>query len=195
MNLLVKNCKREIRLAFFLSFVCIMLLCILEYDVAKGTAISFPIELWIDGSNILDFFFPLIVTLPFTWMLYYEKKDGFIHYAAVRMDKKKYISRKILSGMLVVFIMTFVIYYSGLLMSVIVLKPETVIDDTHLYRYIWGTLQAEKPLLFGVAWCIWKAFIGSMICLFGYVFIRRLSYGPPIPRECRGSICPYPVSH
>ena len=169
MNLLVKKSKREILLAFFVSIVCITVLCIAEYGVAKGSAVNFPIELWIDGSNILDFFFPLIVTLPFTWTLYYEKKDGFINYAAMRMDKKKYIVRKILSGVLVVFVMTFVIYYSGLLVSVIVLKPETVVDDARLYEYILGTLQAEKPLLFGVAWCVWKAFIGSIICVFGYV--------------------------
>ena len=160
MNLLVKKSKREILLAFFVSIVCITVLCIAEYGVAKGSAVNFPIELWIDGSNILDFFFPLIVTLPFTWTLYYEKKDGFINYAAMRMDKKKYIVRKILSGVLVVFVMTFVIYYSGLLVSVIVLKPETVVDDARLYEYILGTLQAEKPLLFGVAWCVCKAFIG-----------------------------------
>ena len=169
MHLLIKVDKREIILAILVSIVCIIVLCIAEYGVAKGTAVSFPIELWIDGSNILDFFFPLIVTLPFTWTLYYEKKDGFINYAAMRMDKKKYIARKILSGMLIVFIMTFVIYYGGLLISVMFLKPEMVVDDAVLYRYLWGDLQAEKPLLFGAAWCVWKAFIGSVICAFGYM--------------------------
>jgi len=168
MKVLVKNSKREILLAFWVSIICIIVICLAENEVAKGTAVSFPIELWIDGCNILDFFFPLIVTLPFTWILYYEKKDGFINYAAMRMDKKKYIARKILSGVLVVFIMTFVIYYSGLLVSVIVLKPETIVDDARLYKYIGGTLQAEKPLLFGAVWCVWKAFIGAIISAFGY---------------------------
>ena len=94
MKVLVKNSKREILLAFWVSIICIIVICLAENEVAKGTAVSFPIELWIDGCNILDFFFPLIVTLPFTWILYYEKKDGFINYAAMRMDKKKYIARK-----------------------------------------------------------------------------------------------------
>lgn len=169
MKLLIKNAKWEILLAILVSAVCIIVLSTNEYEVAKGTAISFPIELWIDGSNIVDFFFPLIVTLPFTWMLFYEKKDGFLDYAAMRMDRKTYIIRKILSGMLVVFIMTFVIYYSGLLISVITLRPEMVMDDSSIYQYIGGTLQAEKPLLFGVAWCMWKSFVGTIICAFGYM--------------------------
>lgn len=134
MKVLAKKNKMEIILAIFMAVASIIVLCIAEYEVAEGTAVSFPIEMWIDGSSILDFFFPLIVTLPFTWMLYYEKKDGFINYATMRMNKKKYIVKKILSGMIVVFIMTFVIYYVGLLVSVMILKPKTVVEDAILYR-------------------------------------------------------------
>lgn len=166
---LIKKNMREILLSFMVSIAGIIVLCITEYVISQNTAVSFPIEIWIDGSNILDFFFPLIVTLPFSWMMYYEKKDGFINYASMRKERKKYLSGRIVSGMIDAFTVTFIIYYAGLLVAVLFLKPETLVNDNILYRYLWGHFQAENPLVFGLIWCAWKGIIGAIICAFSYL--------------------------
>ena len=165
----IKN-KQEVLLSFMVSAIGVIVLCMIESIVSNNTAISFPIETWIDGSEILDFFFPLFITMPFSWMIYYERKDGFINYASIRMGRKKYLLRKIISGMVSAFIVTFIIYYIGLLVAVLCLHPKTLVHDNILYRYLWGYFQANKPLIFGIIWCTWKGIIGSILCAFGYLF-------------------------
>ncbi len=166
---LIKNHEREIIISCIVSLLGIFVLCIAEYTISNNTAISFPIEIWIDGSKILDFFFPLLITLPFSWMMYYEKKDGFINYASMRKERSKYLFERIVSGMVSAFIVTFVIYYVGLMIAVLYLHPQTLVNDNILYRYLWGYFQANNPLVFGLIWCVWKGLVGSVICAFGYL--------------------------
>ncbi|MCD7826201.1 MAG: hypothetical protein LUH14_09615 [Clostridiaceae bacterium] len=150
------------------SLICVAVLIILEVYFSGNTAVAYPIELWIDSCSVLDFFFPLIVTLPFTWKLFYERKDGYMRYVAVRTDKSKYVIQKIISGMALVFVMVVVIYYSGLIAAVVFVEPQIMIEDKILYRYVFGEMQAENPLFFGLLWCAWKGFVGSIIAGFGY---------------------------
>lgn len=168
MRAVVHNLKKEIVLAIVVAVIGIAMLFAVEIMIAKGTAVNYNIEIWIDACSIIDFFFPLLVTLPFTWKLYFERKNGFLTYVSVRTDKRKYIIQKILSGVAAVFIMVFSIYYIGLIIAIFLVKPETVISDNILYKYIWGSIQAEKPLIFGIFWCVWKGFTGTVICVFGY---------------------------
>lgn len=166
---IIKRNRTEILLSCIVSIIGVIVLCITESVISKNTVISFPIELWIDGSKMLDFFFPLFISLPFSWIMYYEKKDGFINYASVRKERKKYLFERILSGMISAFIVTFVIYYVGLVVAILFLHPENLVEDNIIYRYLWGHFQAEKPLMFGLIWCAWKGVIGSVICGFSYL--------------------------
>lgn len=166
---LMKKYKQEITLSCIAMVIGATILCIAEYMISKNTAICFPIEIWIDGCKILDFFFPLFVTVPFSWMLFYEKKDGFLNYASMRKKRKQYIAGRIVAGMIAALVVTFIIYYIGLLMVVFVLKPKTVVENRVLYRYLWGSFQAENSLVFGMMWCGWKGLIGAVLCAFGYL--------------------------
>lgn len=160
--------KKEWMIALINTVLGVIVLGASEYLVSRDSAIQYNIELWIYGSRILDFFFPLLVTLPFTWILFYEKKNGFIRYASVRINRKKYIAKKIATGAGIVFIMVFVIYFTGLIIAEKLLHPELVDTGNMLYKYVWGNEQIHNPFVFGALWCLWKAFIGSVICVFGY---------------------------
>lgn len=168
MKVIIHNIKDNLLCMGIASLIGIIALGVAEFAIAQNTAVTHNIEIWIDSCNILDFFFPLIVTLPFTWKLYFEKKDQFISYASLRVDKRKYIAYKILAGMITVFVMVFVIYYVGLIIGIRAVKPGAIAQEDILYRYIWGKEQAEEPFVFGFFWCLWKAFIGSVISAFGY---------------------------
>lgn len=168
MKMLFCNIKREITIASLVASVCIIALCIAEFMISKDTVITHNIEFWIDGSNTLDFFFPIFVSLPFAWRLYFERKDGFLDYISIRTDKRKYIIQKIIAGMTTVFVMVFVIYYVGLVVAELFIEPQSIASDDILLRYVWGDMQAENPLMFGIFWCMWKGFIGALICAFGY---------------------------
>ena len=59
--------------------------------------ISHAIEPYIFGSNPVDFFFPLFVNIPFSFYVYFLKKNHFLDYAHLREAKKKYIKLEFLS--------------------------------------------------------------------------------------------------
>lgn len=159
---------REFVLAAVTAMIGITALVIAELLVAGNTALQYNIELWIEGCSVLDFFFPLFVTIPFTWRIYFERKDGFLNYVSVRINRRKYLRSKLRRDMIIVFLMVFVIYYTGLSIAVFCFKPTVIVEDDFLFRYIWGSIQAKQPLVFGFFWCMWKGLIGAIIYVFGY---------------------------
>lgn len=154
--------------AGLMLFIGVITLCVMATQFSMTTAITYPIELWIDACSILDFFFPLIAVLPFTWRMFFDKKDGFLEYAAIRISKKKYIFQKIAAGMLAAFVMIYLMYFISLVYTVLIVEADTVVPDAILHRYLFGKMQAEQPILFCALWCIWKAVVGALICGFGY---------------------------
>lgn len=168
MKTIIRNIKTELLIpAMITTLLCILILVIAEYMGVQTTLFEYNIEIFEDASQVLDVLFPLFVTLPFTWRFYYERKDGFIKYVSVRTDKRKYIIDKILSGAIVVFIMVFIIYYSGIIAAQFFNLPNDFEKSNGLYDYILGSFQAEKPLVFGLIWCSWKGFISIFFYIFG----------------------------
>jgi len=168
MRTFIGNMKKEMITAAIVACFGIAAICILEIMAAKNTAVTHNIELWIEASNFVDFFFPLFVSLPFVWKIYFERKDGFINYISIRTDCKIYLIKKITAGMATVFVMVFVIYYTGLVFAELVVEPQYIAKEVIIKRYMWGQMKMEMPLIFGMFWCSWKSFVGMMICLFGY---------------------------
>lgn len=144
-------------------------LCVIAAQTTNEMAVAFPIEFWIEACDILDFFFALIVVLPFTWRMYFDRKDNFLEYISIRTSKKRYIASKVLAGMLTAFLMVYFIYFISLIYTVCFVDIQTVSSDTNLYRHIFGEMQAHNPIFFGAIWCAWKAFVGAVICGFGYL--------------------------
>lgn len=174
MNRFMSYMKKEMIMAMVLAVAGIIIMCAIELRIAGNTAVTHNIEIWIEAASFLDFFFPMFVSLPFVWKLYFERKDGFIKYVSMRTDCRKYMAVKMLAGMSSVFVMVFAIYYAGLIFAEIFVEPKAIAQDEILGRYLWGKMQMEAPLMFGALWCVWKGLVGSVICLFGY-FVALLS--------------------
>lgn len=138
------------------------------YMISGNTAIRYDVEMWIEGCTVIDFFLPLIASLPFTIFLFMERKDGFLNYAAVRTSRTEYSLSQIIAGMLLAAIMVFLIYFVGLLFSLYLLTPSTYSDRNYLSGYLFGRYQAEHPVLFGFIWCIWKGIVASLFVAFGF---------------------------
>lgn len=153
--------------ALLITFIGIIALGISCYTISTNTVICFPIEIWVHGCTVVDFFLPLLVTVPFSVSLFMKRKDGFIEYAAIRISKKKYIVCQIVSGKILCAIVTFVIYFGALLLSRFVFFEGSSTDRDYIYEYVFGKYQAETPIMFGVLWCMWKGAIASLFTGFG----------------------------
>ncbi len=155
--------------SLIITLIGILALGISCYSISTNTVICFPIEIWIDGCTVVDFFLPLLVTVPFSVSLFMKRKDRFVEYAAIRIGKKKYIAYQIISGMLLSAFVTFIIYFVALLLSMFVFFEGSSTDRDYIYEYVFGKYQAEMPILFGMLWCMWKGIIASLFTGFGYL--------------------------
>ena len=90
---------------------------------SKGYQYYASIEIWEQCYGIILFFFPLIVTLPICWLMYYERKDKFISYNFTRVRKHKYLFAKLLTHCSYGFLITFCVSFFIAVISVVFLFP------------------------------------------------------------------------
>lgn len=154
--------------AVIVSFIGVIALSVLCYWNSTNSAICYPIEIWINSCVVMDFFLPLFVTFPFSLLLYIKRKNQFIKYIAIRVNRNKYVKYQKIVGMIVSATITFLIYYIALLLSVFVFFDGSNSEREYILLYAFGRSQAENPLLFGVIWCVWKGVVASLFTHFGY---------------------------
>lgn len=135
--------------------------------ISGDTAICDNIEIWIEACSYMDFFFPLVVCIPFVPLVYYQKRKGFLRYASIRCGKSRFISFNLTAIALATIVSTALAYFVPLVISVSVLKPTYTYDTSRLTDYALGYYEIYHTFLFGTVWCLWKGLIAFMFVLFG----------------------------
>ena len=97
--------------AFSVALIALLISCMV---LAGNTAIEHRIQIWIYGCEPLDFFLPLLASLPFSFTLYCKKSDGFLHYSSTRMSRKRYVAHHMLAGFLLCMSGIALTYFCGL---------------------------------------------------------------------------------
>ena len=170
MKVIKQGMKEIIIPAVIVMVIGTIFLSVCCYKVVDSYTLGYPIEIWNEGCEFMDFFMPLIITVPFVGTLYMKRKNRFIEYAAMRINKEEYIKKQTLAGMITSAIITFVIYFIPLLLSLFIFAKEKVFDTEYNYFHenVFGDIQIKYPLIFGFVFCLWKAFIASLFTRFGY---------------------------
>lgn len=166
-NYLKKNMKEMLTPVLLVYGIVLVVLCVSCYMISTNTLINYPIEIWIYGCELMDFFLPLVTVLPFVYYFYMQRKGGFIKYASVRMNQKTYIFHQMISGVILSVVCSAVVYYAALVFSMH-LPIAAPGDGKGLLEYVFGSYQAYHPYMFGVVWCIWKGVVAGLFTLFGY---------------------------
>lgn len=169
MRQMKENIKEICLSAIFVFVVGITVLLISCGMIAQNTAIYYPIEIWYHGCTIMDFFLPLLVSLPFSYVMLMKRKCRFIEYVAVRVKKTSYIHKQILAGMLLSAVAVFLMYFISLFVSVNFFYQGATGGSGYVKNYVFGTYQVESPMLFGFVWCLWKGIVASLFTWFGYM--------------------------
>lgn len=139
-----------------------------SYLMTKNSAISYPIEKWIYGCEPVDFFFPLFTVIPFTWVMFFRKKDNFLTYVSLRVEKKKYVLSLIFVGLFAIFLSVFLMYFLSFLFVMVGFEPEQYYSGSLLSENLFGEYMIYNPYLFAFIWCIWKGIMGTLIGGFGF---------------------------
>ncbi|MFJ7941965.1 hypothetical protein ACIQYG_26450 [Peribacillus sp. NPDC096622] len=173
---------RKLKLPILLTIIVGTLLSIILCNtIYKSYALEHQLEIWEVGFEIFNFIFPLLAVLPTCWLMYFERKNGFLKYILPRASKKQYLLSKwiVISGS--AFLIMFIISFVGVVTALYGVQP---IDVTYtwispqtgeaaprlLQTHFAGELFTESPLIYGLLLSVWKGFICVIVATMGYVF-------------------------
>lgn len=136
--------------------------------------LELPIMAWVYSSDFFALVYPIFCSVPFCWIIYYEKKDGYFNYVHTRIEIEKYLQTHYLCGSLMAFICVFVISFLGALISTCFVKPiypslDWENDINEILRSFMGKMIINQPLLYGLLLSLWRGFIGMLIYTFSFL--------------------------
>lgn len=103
MRLYLSSMRKQAIPVFAVGIIYAIVLMALIVVNDSNSMIYYKISPYIYASEPIDFFFGLIVSIPFSIYTFFMKKDNFLEYVHVRISKKRYLLIHILSTMAVCF--------------------------------------------------------------------------------------------
>ena len=146
-----------------------ILTCILSCTLYRDYTIYYDIDAWEIGTEYLGLLFPLFVTVPVCWELYYERRNHFLVYTLPRMDKRHYLECKWCACALAAFMLLFVPYFTSAVFALYVKAPAVILFPDEYHGHIFSDLYTKIPLLYALLLSLWKAFLGVLTMTFGFV--------------------------
>lgn len=141
-------------------------------------------QIWWNGVELWDVFILLFYSLPFTWVFYTEKKDNFYSYVAIRTDIQKYIKRKIITVLFLIFISNYLFNLISSFIVITMINPKVSLNSFSVETKIFGQMQLNHPYLFMSIYGLWKSFVITFMSISGIIialYSRNLfliAFGP-----------------
>lgn len=145
-----------------------VLTCILTCTLYRNFSTVFRLDPWEIGTEYLGLLFPLLVTVPLCWQLYYERRDRFIVYTLPRISKLSYLAVKWIACALSAFLILFVPYFLSALCALYTTSPAPQLPNEN-YIHIFHSLYVQAPLIYALLLSLWKGILGILVMTFGFV--------------------------
>ncbi|BDF68857.1 hypothetical protein CE91St43_28290 [Oscillospiraceae bacterium] len=146
-----------------------LLTCILSCTLYREYTLHFELDPWEIGTEFLSLLFPLFVTIPICWQLYYERRDRFLTYTLPRIGKGRYLVTKWCACAVSAFIIMMVPYFVSALFALYVRAPQALWPLPVGYSHVFLDLYAQRPVLYALALSAWKGLLGVLTMTFGFV--------------------------
>lgn len=145
-----------------------MLTCILSCTLYREYSVFFDIDAWEIGTEFLGLLFPLFVTIPVCWELYYERRNRFLVYTLPRVGKRAYLGAKWWACALSAFFILFIPFFFSALCALFLTGPKDFMPVGEGYHHIFHTLYTQTPLLYAFLLSLWKGVIGVLVMGLGF---------------------------
>lgn len=168
---MAQSILKRLSIPFVVSCIIGLIYNIVTITITSfNSVIAYPIELWLYSNELLDFIYPVFCTVPFCWILYYERKNGYLSYVHTRVSLKKYLSTHYLCGAGLAFATLFFISFSGAVIGIYIIQPH-VVDEypDFINANLYGTMQVYQPLLYGFLLSLWRGLIGVLMYTFSFL--------------------------
>lgn len=169
MRMLVLEGKKLARPVLVTVVILTLLTSILSCTLYRDYTIYFDIDAWEIGTEFLGLLFPLFVTVPVCWQLYYERRNRFLVYTLPRIGKRRYLGIKWCACALSAFLILFVPYFISALFALFVAGPKEFLPPYEGYYHVFHTLYTEIPIVYALLLSFWKGLLGTLTMTFGFV--------------------------
>lgn len=146
-----------------------LLTCILSCTLYQGYSLRFELDAWEIGTEFLSLLFPLFVTVPVCWQLYYERRDRFLAYTLPRIGKGRYLRTKWCACAVSAFFILFLPYFISALFALYVREPVALWPLPEGYNHVFLTAYEQAPVLYALLLSLWKGLLGVLTMTFGFV--------------------------
>ena len=167
LRLLKLELKKLSKTTLLAIAILTVLTCILTCTMYREYSICFKLDAWEIGTEYIGLFFPLFVTVPVCWELYYERRNRFLVYTLPRISKQAYLGAKWLACSISAFMILFIPYMASALCALYINTPNIKPLQPY-YDHIWYTLYTQLPLLYAFLLAFWKGMLGVLTMTFGF---------------------------
>lgn len=161
--------KKTARPVLFIMMLLTVLTCVLTCTITREYALYVPIDAWEVGTEYIGLLFPLFVTIPICWELYYERKNRFIVYTLPRIGRRRYLGAKWCACAISSFLILLVPYVLSALCALYINRPERFWTPPEGYLHVFHELYTQTPLLYALLLSLWKSLLGVLVMTFGFV--------------------------
>lgn len=170
---LMKNEWRKVRFSvLFVTLLLCIIMSVLSCTLYQEYRICYDIEAWEIGTELIDFLFPLLVTLPLCWNLYYERRNDFLFYVRPRVKLRRYLRAKWQVQAAGAFLILFVPYMCSALFALYVkepVKPWVPPAEGTTFEHVFSECFTGMPFLYAVILSLWKGILGILVFTMGFV--------------------------
>ncbi|MET3507263.1 hypothetical protein [Halalkalibacter oceani] len=161
---------RKLRFSIWVGvWIAVLFSCLAIPPVVNGYTYHYNIEVWEQSGEIFNVFFPLFAVIPGCWLMYVERKHGFLSHTLTRVSRKTYITVKWLVVSLIGALIVFLVSFTGLVVCLYVMPDVSAPAYEAVIHQFAGYYFIHHPFLYGFVLSLWKAFIGFLIASFGFV--------------------------
>lgn len=169
MRNLILEWKKLARPVLVTAGILTLLTCILSCTLYREYSLRFELDAWEIGTEFLSLLFPLFVTVPVCWQLYYERRDRFLAYTLPRIGKRRYLSTKWCACAVSAFFILFLPYFISALFALYVREPVALWPRPEGYDHVLLALYEQAPVLYALLLSLWKGLLGTLTMTFGFV--------------------------
>ena len=167
LRLLKLELKKLSKTTLLAIAILTVLTCILTCTMYQEYSIYFKLDAWEIGTEYIGLFFPLFVTVPVCWELYYERRNRFLVYTLPRISKRAYLGTKWLACSISAFMILFIPYMASALCALYINTPNMKPMQPY-YDHIFYALYTQLPLLYALLLAVWKGMLGILTMTLGF---------------------------
>lgn len=169
MRIFILEVKKTARPVLAAACLLTLLACVLSCTLYREYTLHFELDPWEIGTEFLGLLFPLFVTVPICWQLYYERRDRFLTYTLPRVGKRRYLVTKWCACAVSAFLMILIPYFTSALFALYVRAPQQLWPLPQGYSHVFLNLYAKAPVLYALLLSLWKGLLGVLTMTFGFV--------------------------